>query len=85
MFSHSHSNCNSSSHLPLSNQHLNHQQEDHPQCQEHKHKLLNHLHHQPMESGMALHLKPSLEIEARVTNSSKNSGSIGCSKKTMKQ
>ena len=85
MFSHSNSNSNSNSHLPLSNPHLNHQQEDHLQQQEHKHKLLNHLHHWPMESGMAPHLKPSLEIKARVTNSSRNSSSIGCSMKTMKQ
>ena len=83
MFSHSHSNNNNP--LPLSNLHLNHLQEDHLQPQEHKHKLLNHPHHQPMESGMALHLRPSLEIEARVTNSSKNSSSIGCSMKIMKQ
>ena len=75
---------NSNSHLPLSNPCLNHWQEDHLQHQEHKHKLLNHPHHQPMESGMALHLKPSLEIKARATNFSKNSGSIGCSMKTMK-
>ena len=76
------SNSNSNSHLPLSNPYLNHQQEDHLQHQEHKHKLLNHLHHQPMESGMALHLRSSLEIEARATNSS---SSTGCSMKKMKQ
>ena len=76
---------NSNSHLLLSNPHLNHLQEDCLQQQEHKHKLLNHLHHQPTENGMALHLKSSLEIEARVTNSSENSGSIRCSMKKMKQ
>ena len=79
------SNSNSNSHLPLSNPHCNYLQEDHLQQQEQKHKLLNHLHHQPMESGLALYLKPSLEIEARVTNSSENSSSTGCSMKTMKQ
>ena len=70
---------------PLSNLHLNHQQEDCLQHQEHKHKLLNHLHHQPMEGGMALHLKSSLEIKARATNSSKNSSSIEYLIKKMKQ
>ena len=76
---------NSNSHPPLSNPHLNHWQEDCLQHQEHKHKLLNHLYHQLMESGMALHLKSSLKIGARVTNSSKNFDSIGCSMKKMKQ
>ena len=85
MFSHSNSNHNNNSPLPLNNPHLSHLQEDCLQQQEHKHKLLNHPHPQPMESGMALHLKPSLEIKARVTNSSENSGSIGCLMKTMKQ
>ena len=85
MSSHSNSNHNSNNHLPLSNLHLNHQQEDCLQQQEHKHKLLNHPHHQPMESGMALHLKPSLEIKARATNTYENSGSTGCSMKIMKQ
>ena len=63
----SHSNSNSNNPLSLSNLHLNHLLEDYLQQQEHKHKLLNHLHHQPIESEMALHLKPSLEIKARVT------------------
>ena len=73
---------NNNSHPLLNNLHLNHLQEDHLQQQ--KHRLLN-LHHQPMESGMALHPKSSLEIEARVTNSSENFDSIKCSMKRMKQ
>ena len=39
----------------------------------------------PYHPDYKLHLKPSLEIKARVTNSSENFGSIGCSMKTMKQ
>ena len=85
MFSHSNNNCNNNNPLPLNNPHSSHLQEDHLQQQEHKHKLLNHMCPQPMESGMALHLKPSLEIKARMTNSYENSSSIGCSMKTMKQ
>ena len=75
---------NSNNHPPLSNPYLNHQQKDHLPHQEPKHKLLNHLHHQPMESEMALHLKPSLEIKARATNSSEKFSSIGCLMKKMK-
>ena len=71
--------------LPLNNLHHSHLQEDPLQQQEHKHKPLHHLLPQLMESGMALNLKPSLEIEARVINSSENSGSTECSMKTMKQ
>ena len=85
MFSHSNSNHNNNNPLPINNLHLSHLQEDCLQQQEHKHKLLHYLPPQPMESGMALHLKPSWEIKARVTNPSENSSSIGCSMKTMKQ
>ena len=85
MFSHSNSNHSNNNPLPLNNLHLSHLQEDCLQQQEHKHKWLHHHLPQPRESGMALHLKPSLEIEARATNSSENSGSTGCSMKTMKQ
>ena len=85
MSSHSNSNHSNNNPLLLNNLCLSHLQEDHLQQQEHKYKLLHHLLPQPMESGMALHLKPSLEIKARATNSSENSGSIGCSMKTMKQ
>ena len=74
---------NNNNHPLLNSLCLNCLQEDHPQQQEHK--LLNNPHHQPMESGMALHPKSSLEIKARVTNSSKNSDSIECSMKKMKQ
>ena len=84
MFSHSNNNP-SNNNLPLNNLHHSHWQEDLLQQQEHKHKLPHHHLPQLMESGMALHLKPSLEIKARVTNSSENSGSTGCSMKTMKQ
>ena len=49
---------NNNSHPLLTNLHLNHLQEDCPQQQEHK--LINNPHHQPMESGMALHPKSSL-------------------------
>ena len=79
------SNLSNNNPLPLNNLHLSHLQEDHLQQQEHKHKLLHHLLPQPMESGMALNLKPSLEIKARATNSSENFSSTGCSMKTMKQ
>ena len=75
---------NNNSHLP-SNLCLNCLQEDHPQVlKQQEHKQLN-LHHQPMESGMVLHPKSSWETKARVTNSSENFDSIGCSMKKMKQ
>ena len=85
MSSCSNSNLSNNNPLPLNSSHFSHLQEDCLQQQKHKHKLIHHLPPQLMESGTALHLKPSLEIKARAKNSSKNSGSTECSMKTMKQ